>query len=48
MLENYSNYDTPSFRRQPAYAFDAPELDLYHELSSISQEIGQCRALHLT
>ncbi|MBP5204730.1 hypothetical protein IKE88_03865 [Candidatus Saccharibacteria bacterium] len=45
MQNNYSEYNTvPSFGQQPAYAFDTPELELYHELSSISEEIGKCRS----
>ena len=43
MLENYSDYNMPSFSRQEGYAFDTLDLDLFHELSAISEEVGQCR-----
>ena len=37
----------PSFGKDPVYAFDEPELELYHELSGISEEIGKCRLSHI-
>ncbi len=52
MQENYSGLrdiydDIPSFRQKSAYAFDALELDLYHELNDVSEEIGRCRSAAL-
>ena len=36
----------PSFARE-SYAFDTLDLDLYHELSQISEEIEKCRKSQL-
>ncbi len=38
----------PSFKRETAYVFDSPELELYHELNEISEEVGRCRRNQLT
>ena len=42
MQNTYSKSDIPSFARK-GYAFDTLDLDLYQELSQISEEIEQCR-----
>ncbi|MBQ3469631.1 hypothetical protein IJH16_01520 [Candidatus Saccharibacteria bacterium] len=50
MQENYSDYqesNIPAFNQAKAYVFDTPELELYHELSAISEEIGKCRRSQL-
>ncbi|MBR2588896.1 hypothetical protein IKE84_00960 [Candidatus Saccharibacteria bacterium] len=40
-------FGMPSFRRAEVYAFDSPELELYHELNAISEEVGRCRRSQL-
>lgn len=50
MQEDYLNYpqtNIPAFNQAKAYAFDAPDLELYRELNEISEEIGRCRSAHL-
>ena len=42
MQNNYLKSDMPSFARQD-FAFDTLDLDLYKELSQISEEIERCR-----
>lgn len=39
----HPRFRMPSFKRAELYAFDAPELELYHELNQISEEVGRCR-----
>ncbi|MBR2855604.1 hypothetical protein IKE99_01530 [Candidatus Saccharibacteria bacterium] len=40
-----NNYGVPSFAKREAYNFDVNKksLDIYHELSKISEEIEKCR-----
>ncbi|MBQ8984282.1 hypothetical protein IJ098_00280 [Candidatus Saccharibacteria bacterium] len=40
-------FGMPSFKKAEAYAFDSPDLELYHELSRISEEVERCRQSHL-
>ena len=41
-------FGMPSFKRAKAYSFDSPELELYRELSKISEEVGRCRQSQLS
>lgn len=51
MQDNCSDYQSdfkmPAFHQAKAYAFDTPDLELYKELSEISEEIGRCRRAQL-
>ena len=40
-------FGMPSFKRVKAYNFDSPELELYHELNKISEEVERCRQSQL-
>lgn len=45
MYQNSSVYSVPSFAKVEAYNFDITEesLEIYRELSEISEEIERCR-----
>lgn len=48
MSKTYFASPVPSFAPREAYIFDTKEsLELYHELSQISEEIETCRANYL-
>lgn len=45
MPENYSEFKVPSFAKREVYNFDANKdtLEIYQELTAISEEIEECR-----
>lgn len=45
MSENYSEFKVPSFAKREVYNFDANKdtLEIYQELTAISEEIEECR-----
>lgn len=48
MSKHYFTSPVPSFAPREAYVFDTREsLDLYRELSQVSEEIEACRAKFL-
>lgn len=45
MPEDYSEFKVPSFAKREVYNFDANKdtLEIYQELTAISEEIEECR-----